>query len=233
MREIKAIFIKQIKDTLKNVTVLVQFVMFPILVVIMEHFVHVEGMQEHFFVMMFASMYVGMAPLTCAASVISEEKETGTLGMLLLSDVKAWEYLIGIGTYIFMACMAGAFCFAITGEYKGWRFGMFLLVLAAGILISMLVGAVIGLVCKSQMSATSITVPVMMLFAFLPMISMFNEKVREISRFVYSWQIQDLIGKLGEGKAVGNLIGTDSLSVLAGNLFIAVVLFACAYKKCK
>lgn len=231
MKEIKAVFTKQIKDTLKNKTVLLQFVMFPVLVVIMEHSVHMEGMQEHFFVMMFGSMYVGMAPLTCAAAIISEEKETGTLGMLLISNVKAWEYLIGIGTYIFLACMAGALCFAFTGEYEGWQFGAFLLFLASGIMISMLVGAVIGLICKNQMSATSVTVPVMMIFSFLPMISMFNQKVQEVSKFIYSWQVQNLIGALGGAKEASQLISAESLGVLAANLLIAAVLFGCAYKK--
>lgn len=231
MKEIKAVFIKQIKDTLKNKTILIQFVMFPILVVIIERSVHVEGMEEHFFVMMFASMYVGMAPLTCAAAVISEEKETGTLGMLLISNVKAWQYLIGVGTCIFLSCMAGALCFAISGEYKGWQLGVFLLSMASGILISMLAGAVIGLICKSQMSATSVAVPVMMLFSFLPMISMFNEKVQKVSKFIYSWQIQNLIGNLGSSREVKQLISSESMGILAVNFFLAAALFRCAYKR--
>lgn len=231
MKEIKAIFTKQIKDTLKNKTVLIQFLMFPVLVVIMEHSVHMEGMQEHFFVMMFASMYVGMAPLTCAAAIVSEEKETGTLRMLLISNVKVWEYLIGIGSYIFIACMLGGICFALTGEYKGWQFGAFLAILAAGILISMLVGGTIGLLCKNQMSATSVTMPVMMVFSFLPMISMFNEKVREIAKFVYSWQIQDLVGNLSDAGEAGGMLSAESVVILAVNFFIAAALFGGVYKK--
>ena len=39
MRNIKAVFLKQVKDIFKNKTILVQFVMFPMLVIIMENVV--------------------------------------------------------------------------------------------------------------------------------------------------------------------------------------------------
>lgn len=42
-------------------------------------------------------MYIGMAPLTSLVSIISEEREKHTLKALFFSDVKAREYLPGIG----------------------------------------------------------------------------------------------------------------------------------------
>lgn len=75
MKEITAVFLKQINETLKNKTVLIQFLMFPILTLIMENTIRIDGMPEHFFAKLFAVMFVGMAPLTCMASIISEEKE--------------------------------------------------------------------------------------------------------------------------------------------------------------
>ena len=70
-----AIFRKQLKDTLKNKTVLIQFAMFPVLTLIMNGSIKKEGMPENFFVNLFATMYVGMAPLTSIASIMAEEKE--------------------------------------------------------------------------------------------------------------------------------------------------------------
>lgn len=82
INHIWAIFWKLLKDTLKNKTILIQFVMFPFMTVIMENAITIEGMPEHYFANLFAVMYVGMAPLTCAASIISEEKEKNTLRVL-------------------------------------------------------------------------------------------------------------------------------------------------------
>lgn len=75
MRHIITIFRKQVQDTLRNKAVLIQFVMFPILAVIMTNSMQIEGMPPNFFVKLFSTMYVGMAPLTSIAAIISEEKE--------------------------------------------------------------------------------------------------------------------------------------------------------------
>lgn len=72
---IGAILWKQLKDTLKNKAILIQFLMFPCMTVIMENTISIDGMPEHFFANLFAIMYVGMAPLTAMASIIAEEKE--------------------------------------------------------------------------------------------------------------------------------------------------------------
>lgn len=226
-KKIVAIFFKQIKDTLKNKTVLIQFIMFPILVVIMESSIKMQDMPKHFFVPLFATMYIGMAPLTSMSAILSEEKQTNTLRMLLLSNVKPVEYLIGIGSYIFSACMIGAAVFALVGEYKGRRLAEFLCIMMIGIVISMLIGAAIGVWSKNTMSATSLTVPVMMVFSFLPMISMFNDTVKRISDFTWSGQINNLIQKLGETNLDGKTAG-----VFLINGAIVFILFHIAYKKC-
>ena len=172
MRNIAAVFTKQLKETLKNKSILIQFLMFPVMVLIMENAIVLEGMPEHFFVKLFAVMFVGMAPLTCISSIISEEKEKDTLRALMMSNVHPFEYLIGIGLYVWLMCMVGAAVFAVTGGYESKDFLMFMVIMAAGILLSELTGAVIGVFSKDQMAATSVTVPVMMVFSFLPMLSM-------------------------------------------------------------
>ncbi len=226
-RKIFAIFRKQLKDTMKNKTVLIQFFMFPLLVVIMDHSIQMKDMPEHFFVPLFATMYIGMAPLTNMAAILAEEKEKNTLRVLLMSNVKPAEYLIGVGSYIVLICMLGAGVFAVTGEYKGRTLLNFLFIMLAGILISLLIGAAIGAWSKNEMSATSVTVPVMMIFSFLPMIAMFNSRVKDISRFIWSGQINHLLNQLG-----GTGMDMDSVCVLLANGAIVLFLFSAAYKKC-
>lgn len=226
MRNIYAVFLKQVKETFKNKTILVQFLMMPTLAVIMENTITLEDMPEHFFVRLFSVMFTGMAPITCMSAIISEEKEKNTLRALMMSNVKPFQYLISVGLYVWLMCMAGAVVFAVCGEYSGKNFYVFMLIMAVGILLSALMGAVIGIFSRNQMSATSVTVPVMMIFSFLPMLSMFNETIGKAARITYSQQISNLINGLGNTE-----VSTENVAVIAVNFLAAAVLFTAAFKK--
>lgn len=226
MKNTAVIFRKQLSDTLKNKTILIQFLMFPVLVIIMENLVRIEDMPEHFFVKLFAVMFVGMAPLTCMSAIISEEKEKNTLRVLMMSNVRPAEYLAGVGAYVFVMCSAGMAVFAAVGGYSGTGLVRFIAVMSAGIILSELTGAVIGVFSRNQMTATSVTVPVMMIFSFLPMLSMFNDTVRNAARITYSQQISDLINGIGTSG-----ISAESVIVIAVNAVIAAALFVIVYRR--
>lgn len=221
------IFRKQVKDTGRNLALGIQFIMFPLMAVIMENAIQVEDMPPHFFVGMFAVMHIGMAPLNVMAAVISEEKEKNTLRMLFFGSVKPVEYLLGIGGFVFSACMAGTVVFAVVGGYGGVEFLRFLLIMAAGICVSMLLGAVIGILTKSQISATTIATPTMMVFAFLPMLTMFNETIAKVADYAYSQQVQLMLNGLASGT------GTEpkSLLIIAVSAVIAAGMFIYAYRR--
>ena len=73
MTNISAIFLKQMKETFKNKTILIQFILFPAFALIMENAVKINDMPDHFFVKLFAVMFVGMAPLTCLLCHLGRE----------------------------------------------------------------------------------------------------------------------------------------------------------------
>ena len=226
MKNAGAVFLKQAKDTMKNKTILIQFVMFPALAVIMENFMSIEGMTEHFFVKMFAAMYVGMAPLISMSAVLAEEKEKCTLEMLMMSDVKPAEYLLGTGSCVWSACMIGSCVMGVVGEYAGKEFFLFMLIMAVGTAASILIGAAIGTWSRNQMTAASIGVPFMLVFSFLPMLSIFNETIGRIAKITYSEQVSILINGLGrQDMRFGNI------AVLLLNIAVAFGCFAFAYKR--
>lgn len=226
IRKISAILEKQLKDTLKNKEVLIQFLMFPIMALIMENAIDIPGMPEGFFVKLFSSMYIGMAPLTAMSAVVAEEKEKNTLRVLFMSDVRAGEYLLGIGSYVWAACMIGSCIMAAAGGFLEKELVIYLCVMCIGIVISLLAGAAIGIMSRTQMGATSVTVPVMMIFSFLPMIGMFNENVKKVADLTYSGQI------FGWMQEIGSLqLGIDNLAIVGCNLLLVLICFAVAYKK--
>lgn len=223
---IRAILWKQLKDTLKNKEILIQFLMFPALTVVMENTIELNGMPEHFFANLFAVMYLGMAPITSMAAIISEEKEKNTLRVLQLFNVKSLEYLLGNALYIWCMCMIGSVVIGIAGDYRGELLARFLIIMAVGHLISILVGATIGVISRNQMAATSLTVPVMMILSFLPMLSMFNETIQKISKVIYSEQLYLLMNDLESCNITGEFV-----VVLVCNTVLVVAAFVMAYRK--
>lgn len=226
MYNIGAILKKQIKDTLKNKTVLIQFIMFPVLTLLMNNAIKIEGMPENFFVNLFATMYIGMAPLTSMAAIIAEEKEKNTLRVLMMSNVKPYEYLLGVGIYVWIACMVGAGVICIAGNYDLGTSSVFMAIMAVGILASLLMGAAIGTWSKNQMMATSITVPVMMVFAFVPMLSLFNTTIEKMAKFIYSEQISRMLNQVNDLR-----IEMSDICIMVINMLLFVGLFTFAYKK--
>lgn len=227
MHNIIAIFKKQLKDTLKNKTVLIQFVMFPVLTLIMNNTIKIDGMPENFFVNLFATMYIGMAPLTSIAAIVAEEKEQNTLRVLLMSNVKPREYLLGVGSYIWLACMLGALVICAAGSYTLHESIIFMIIMATGISVSLLIGLAIGAWSKTQMMATSISIPVMMIFSFLPMLSMFHTGIAKIAKYTYSEQISMMLNQVNSLQLEVNNVG-----ILIANIFLFTALFSFAYKKC-
>lgn len=228
MNNIAAIFKKQLKDTLRNKAVFIQFVMFPIMTLIMNNAVKMQEMPENFFVNLFATMYIGMAPLVSIASIISEEKEKNTLRVLIMSNVKPYEYILGIGSYVWFACMLGGIVICTAGGYNLRTSIAFMGIMAIGIVTSLLIGAIIGIWSKTQMTATSIVVPVMMIFSFVPMLSMFNSTIEKIAKIIYSEQISRMLNQINNLRL--NMV---NIGVIVMNIVIAAVIFIMIFKKCK
>lgn len=227
MKHIFTIVRKQLKDTSKNKPVLIQFILFPLFSIVMTHAIQIQEMPENFFVNLFATMYIGMAPLVSISAIISEEKEKNTLRVLLMADVSPAQYLIGIGSYVFFMCIMGGmvFCLLLNNVTSIQRI-FFLFIMGIGIITSIIIGASIGVGSRNQMTATSITIPVMMIFSFVPMLSMFNNKIEKIAKIIYSEQIRNLINSLENN---GDYM--ENIAVIIVNIILFGVLFSVLYKK--
>lgn len=200
--------------------------MFPVLALIMQYAVHMEGMPENYFVMLFSNMYMGMAPLISMASILSEEKENNTLCVLMMANVKPWEYITGVSICTCLFYTAGTLMLAFTGGYRNGQLLLFIAVMEIGMTASLFIGAAIGAACQSQMKTTSIAVPAMMICAFLPMLSMFNKTIRDVSGVIYSEQVSRILQNIQSPTDMA-----ESIIIIAVNIFLAVCCFLYAYKK--
>ncbi len=226
MREAFVIFRKQVRDTLKNKEILIQFVLLPVLAVIMENAVKVEGMPENYFIKLFSVMFAGMAPLVSMAAILAEEKEKGTLRVLLMSDVSPFSYLLGTGSYVWLLCMAGSAVMAAAAGFRAGQLMAYLSVMGAGLAVSVAAGAALGMFARSQMMATSLVMPVMLVLAFLPMLSAFQETVRKVAGILYTRQMQIFLEDLRFDR-----MDFKGAAIMVGNLAMVCLLFIIAYKR--
>ena len=213
MNNILVMIRKQMKDTFKNKAVLIQLILLPVVAFVLERVIRPEGVPELMYTKMFAAMYMAMAPLTAMSSIIAEEKEKNTLRVLMMSNA-----------YVWIISMIGSVLFAVS--FPAAEMPFFFLVMGAGFIISIVIGAVIGIASKNQMSATSIGAMAMIILSFIPMFAMFNDGIGKVARFLYTQQTRFLLDAMSFAE-----IKWDGAAILAANAVLAVVMFFIAFRK--
>ena len=98
--------------------------------------------------------------------------------------------------------------------------------MCVGIMISLLLGAAIGVRSKGQMAATSISVPVMMILSFLPMLASFNEKIAKVSKYIFSQQVSRIMEDMGSHTAEAG-----SIMIIGVNFIVVVLFFTFCYRR--
>ncbi len=222
-QNISALFYKQFKDTLKNLPVLVLFLVYPCIAFVMTQAMKDAPGTESLFISMFATMHCVFTPMVSIASTLSEEKESNTLRVLIMSNVNLKEYFMSIGGFILIADLITGFCFLPLSRYSLIQSLQFLIALSIGCLISIVLGICIGLYAKNASAANGLAVPIGMVFAFLPMLSNFNKGIENISRFTYGQQISYLL--------TGEKLSLFAFIILIINTMLLVLLSALLFKK--
>lgn len=226
MRKTIAIFKKQLKDTWHNKSVLLQFVLLPILALIMGYLMPEGAMPRQSVSAMFTTMYVGMIPISSMCSIIAEEREKGTLRSLRMANVGGGQYLIGIGSCLFVESLFGVAIFSVLGGYTGEELAQYIAISILGILTSLLLGATIGLLAKNQMSATSLSAPMSIVLSFMPTMATMNEEIAKISKFLYTQQLNNLLQDIGNEPFT-----KERLIILCSNIALFCLAFAIIYRK--
>ena len=227
MNDITAIAIKQTKDMYKNKAVLIQFLMLPVMALVLTELVagnETLGIPHLMFVNMFAAMFTGMILVTVTAGVIAEDREHKSLRFLVMAGVKPGEYLAGIGAVMLAASLVVTVFFGLIGGLTLLQFGRFMALMLLSAAASITLGAVLGMASKNQQAATGLALPVSMVLGFSPMIGMFSDTVKTIFTPFYTMQASLALDDLPAG------IGRPVL-IIAANIGVLVALFAVVYKR--
>lgn len=216
------IFRKQRIDIFRNKKILLMFLIFPLMGLFYK-IIASDG--EQLSGMIFLVMNIIMPPITCMASTICEEREKGTLRCLIFSGVNPLEYFCGTGLCLGMFCFIGTCIVAMIYESAGSNDGLILGISGVAILGSMLVGAIIGLLAKNQVSVAPLAAPISLVLGMSAILGMTNDQMHSITQYIYTQAIIDIIIK-GE-------ITLKQVICIIVNFTIFFLLFIVMYMKKK
>jgi len=226
VRNIKAIFTKQAKDMFSNPMVLMNFILFPVVALIMTRLVAIPNydIPNDMFVTMMAAVFAGMGLVTATAGIIAEDIENKSLRLLVMAGVKPQQYLLGIGGFLLLASAITAVAFGLIGRFTGEDLMKFLVVMISSTAASIILGATIGMMAKNQQAANSLAMPAAVILGFAPMIANFNETFERVASVLYTQQLNVIVNDFSAnfGKA---------MLVIGVNIAVLTVLFILAYRK--
>ncbi len=161
----------------------------------------------------------------CTAAALAEEKEKNTLRTLMTSSVNGLEFFLGsIIPVIILSTAVNVLCVFIV--QLTW--GAYLIITTVCTFIASVVGMIFGIYAKTQVSASTITTPALIIFMMVPMLSGFSSILEKISNLLFTGIALNAISAISAGKAPIHLSGIIVLSVEA---FLSAALFLILYRK--
>ena len=251
MRNLKAVFKKQLKITLKNPETLIQFIIYPVLAwailwfmtmdyeayagyVTAEAQAAIDNMIDAInaampnMVTMQATIFAGMALIPVVAAVLAEDIEKKRLRFLSMAGVKPASYLIGISGVMLLASLGTSFAFSWISGFRGADLWVFMGAMMGGVVVSIIIGAMIGMLTKNLQSAQGLAMPFGLVLGFGPFISQFNDRAATVLHPLFTQQI-NVVADILDGRNDAPL--WQSFAIIGANAVVFGVLFAIVCKK--
>ena len=180
--------------TLANKSILLQVLM-PIFIIFLYKFIFsLNGAGQELGADRLAVLIMNISlPFSLAMSVgtpiiiiLAEEREKHNLQSLRLAGVTAGQYILSA---LIWPAIIGIFYIVITPLLVGAKLSNHLFSYSLVLLLTMLVliffFLMVGLFCKNQVMAQSLSVPAMLLAAFIPMFSNMSEELFKVLRYSF------------------------------------------------
>ena len=237
MRKTGALLSKDLRDLVKNPSTLVCCLM-P--VAFIAFFTYMMGdevngnpeAQKQFQTFMLAfsfCMSAGMASMMTATSAIAEEREKHTLRTLMLANVSPGQIILSRGIVSVVAIViVDLLCYLVVGGPLD-SLAAAMAIGTAGSIPLVLVGLLMGLVARDQMTAGVYSVPVLIV-ALAPVFGMYSEGLGNVVSFLPTGGMFDLLVLLLNG----GLLSFEALAPIAVTfawIVVAAVVFALLFKR--
>jgi len=227
IRKISALYQKNMKNMIRN-----SYILLPLLLIVGMAFLFTMQLDydvtnEDMVAML--AMLAGMSFMFIGAStmaiLIAEEKEKQTLGVLITSTVSSLDFLISnILSSMTVVVVANIAIYYIVPT-EGLLLSDFLLVTSVGAVAAIILGAIMGLMAKSQAAASTMLTP-LLLFPMIPAFFADNFFVDNVLYYFFTEQIGVAMSGLVEGG-----ISWSSASITAVNIVVFAIIFGIFYRK--
>ena len=189
------------------------------------------GMPRNFVLTLCELLNLSAIPLTGLAMMVAEEKEKNTVRVLMLSDVSALEYIFSkiISVLVLMELIT-IVIFFITATQLSYL-PMFLLVTTVTSISMLLFGSVVGLLSKDQMSTSTLSTPLMILFLIPPMFQNMNEVIDKIASIVPTTRMMAIINDAMNGMSILSQEHLLDFGIILAWILLGVVTFAMMYRR--
>ena len=252
MKNVNAIFYKQLKDNLKNPATLIQFIMFPLLALVLNLFMNVERMAEEMLeslpygtdldsilagmqanmpnmTTMQATVFAGMGLIPIVAGIISEDVEKKSLRFLSMAGVKPSEYLLGIAWVIMFISLFTSVAFSLIAGFTGLDFWIFTAAMMSGVAGSLVLGATFGIMTTNQQASAGLAMPIALILGFGPIMAQMNPSIARGLHFLYTQQLNVVADYLTVGGIDTPL--WQSFAIIWANVAVLSLLFVFVFKK--
>ncbi|QIK69606.1 ABC transporter permease [Erysipelothrix sp. HDW6C] len=172
---------------------------------------------------------VVMTGIMASSLPLAEEKEKHTLRVLMTSSVNGADFFMGSLLPCLLIMIVVNIVIVPFSGLIGINWILYLIVTTIASIVSLLMGAMVGLMAKDQMSASMLSTPFMLVFMMIPMFGSILPALESISGFTYTGALINVINN--SLFTPENGIGIMNIVVMAVWMIVAIGLLLYAYKK--
>ena len=174
---------------------------------------------------------IGGNGIYCCSLLLAEEKEKKTLRVLMTSSVNALEFFIGSILPVFFFTMLINFILVpVSGmvlTLTQWIW--FAVMTILGTLTSCILGMLLGIFAKDQVSTSTVTTPFILTLMLVPMFSTIIESFKTFSHFIFTGTIMEMITNIASRQTP--YVEFNDMIIMVIEIIIAILLFVFFYKK--
>ena len=212
MRNIKAVFIKQILSYVKNPAMYATPITFLLIPLAFRIFIPDVPPAE--IVPQFIVMFIGISMIGASSGFIAEDRVTMNLRFMGMAGVKPYQYLIGTCSTLLIASFVAIVLFGLIGQHSGQALVNFVVISMLGATNSMLFGITLSL---SKLA--NFTMLAAMLLGVGPIFAGANEALANIFNFTYTMQVNNVVS----GDLTANPM--EAIQIILINMAVILVAF--------
>lgn len=172
-------------------------------------------------------MNICMTGVYCIAATLAEEKEKHTLRTLMTSSVNGMEFFLGslLPVVAMMMVIHGILPLIVDVGMNAAQWGSYLIITTLASVCGCMIGMIVGIFAKNQVSASTLSTPAILIFMMIPMFSQFHPFIETISKFLFTGVASHVVQNM-----TGSLDMMD-VGVLVVEIVLSTLLFVMLYRK--